>query len=228
DREATDVAAVRVADDQQHARARRQILGRETVHAARHVVSAFSAKGRALVLDEGGRDLHVAGDESRGVEAREVFAPAAKLRQDHQPVLLALEELLRLVRLQGLVLERGLARRDDEPMEGGEHDQAVARRIGHAPLGVENLLRDRAGADPERVASLFRVQRERRGEHLRRPHDEETEEVRGRAEPHLISPTVTRLKEAGGKYLAATSWMSFAVTRARPALYRTGQSVPSP
>src|SRR6185436_2513949 len=221
DREAADVPAVRVADDQREARARRQVLGREPVGAARHVGSGLRASRGALVLHEGGCDLLTAREESRRVEAREVLARTAKLRQDHQPVLLALEQLLRLVRFQGLVLERGLARRNDDAMKRGEDGDAVTRRVGHPPLGVERLLGDRARAHPDRVAPLLGAQRERHRERPRRPHDEETEEARSRAEPHLISPTVTRLKESGGKYLAATSWMSLAVTRPIRSLYRS-------
>src|SRR2546425_5261636 len=50
DREAADVAAVRVADDQEQALLRRQFLGRKPVDAACEVPPALRAHGGALVL----------------------------------------------------------------------------------------------------------------------------------------------------------------------------------
>src|SRR4030095_1963941 len=213
DREAADVAAVRVADDQEQALARRQVLGREPVDTAREKPTAVRSHGGALVLDESRRDLPIPLYDARRVEAGEVLPRTTKLRPDHQPILLTAEELVPLLVLQALVLERGVPGGQDEPMERRNHADAVARGVHHAPFGIERLGGDRAGADPDRVAPRLRPERERGGGVHRGSGREQSEETGDRERVHLVSPTTTRLKVDGEKYLAATSWTSRTVTR---------------
>src|SRR5262249_56126262 len=68
DREATDVAAFRVADHQDHTRLRRDLLAGESIHAAREIAAAFLSHCGAFVLDEAGLDLAVAQEDARREE----------------------------------------------------------------------------------------------------------------------------------------------------------------
>src|SRR5437879_3643799 len=56
DREPAHVAAVDVADDQEHARPPGDVAGRTAVDAARQVGAILQARGGALVLDQRGLD----------------------------------------------------------------------------------------------------------------------------------------------------------------------------
>src|SRR5215472_2968231 len=87
DREAADVAAVGVANDENHAPLGGDLLDGEGVDAASEIAAAFGPKRGAFVLDERRLDLVIAHDDSRRVKPREVFAPAQKVGPDHQPVL---------------------------------------------------------------------------------------------------------------------------------------------
>src|SRR5439155_9354218 len=222
-----DVPAIRVADEQDHARLRRDLLDGEPVDATRAIAAALGSRRRALVLDEGGLDLAVAHQQTRGEEPREVLAGPAQIRPDDEPVLLLAQELLGLAVLHALVLERGVPGRQDESMEGCDHGEGVPRLVRHAPLGVEGVLGDRLRAHAQRVAPLLGLQAERRGAGHRRSSQEQHEH-RDRGRVHLVSPTMTRLKAAGVRYFAATRWTSAAVTRPIRSLYLSAVSMPRP
>src|SRR5262245_27219595 len=146
DREAADVPAVRVADDEDHTRLRLELLGGEPVDAPREIASALERGRRALVLDESRLDLALAQEQPRHEEPREVRAWPAEVRPDHEPVLLLLQKLLWVPLLHGLVLERGVPGGQDEPVEGRDHRERISGLVRHPPLPVEGVLGDRLSA----------------------------------------------------------------------------------
>src|SRR5262249_22746344 len=92
------------------------------------------------------------------------------------------------------------------------HDrQGLSGLVRHAPLVVEGIARDRLGAQAERVGPLLRLERERRGGGDGGSYQQQRERDRGE-HAHFVSPTTTRSKVVGTKYLAATRWTSAAVT----------------
>src|SRR5262249_62212140 len=112
---------------------------------------------------EGGANLGAAEGGGGYKEWGEARGGPGGVPPDPHPVLLPARELLGLALLHGRFLDRGVASRQDEPMEGRDHRETVARRVRHAPLRVERVTRDGLRADAKRVGPLLGLEAERRG-----------------------------------------------------------------
>src|SRR5262249_21765584 len=118
DREARDGLPLGVAHDEDGPRRPGQVLGWKPVYAAREVAAVVLPDGRALVLDEGRLDLAVVQQQPRREVTGELLARPLEIDPEHQTVLQFRQHLPLVLGLERLVLERRVARRQRQPVEG--------------------------------------------------------------------------------------------------------------
>src|SRR5437867_3250032 len=125
------------------------------------------------------------------------------------------QQLLLILGLQRLVLERRVTGRQRQPVKRRHDLHALARALNDTPLAAERLVDHAALAEHERLLLLPLAERERRarGRHVG-DGQREGEDDGAAGGSHGAGPTTTRLNVWGGKYWPATRSTSSAVTRA--------------
>src|SRR5262249_18217028 len=178
-----------------------QVLGWKPVYAAREVAAVVLPDGRALVLDEGRLDLAVVQQQPRREVTGELLARPLEIDPEHQTGLPFPPPIPLVLGLERLVLDRRVAGRQRQPVEGCHDFHALARSLHDAPLSAERLVDHAALADDERLLLLALAERERRGDRRDvRGCQRNGENDGGAGRSHGAGPTTTRLKACGGKY----------------------------